>query len=127
MTNMDLPVYVSIKPTINTFENLYFKVLDEDKNIVMGKTPIKQEGQTDQTIPVGLSNIKKLPKATKMTGTDEVIPSRGTYSIVLWVQEIDKNQTEQDSGKIFAATLSVMASYEGGGGITGVFAVGGTE
>lgn len=125
MTEMDLPVYVSIKPTVNTFENLYFKVLDEDKNIIMGKTPIKQEGQTDQTIPVGLSNIKTLPKATKVDG--EVVPSRGTYSIILWIDEINKNQTESDSGKLFAAAINIMSSYEDGGGITGVFAVGGTE
>lgn len=127
MTEMDLPVYVSIKPSVNTFENLYFKVLDEDKNIVMEKTPIKQEGQTDETIPVGLSNIKTLPKATKVAGTNEVIPSRATYSIVLWIQETGKNQTDQDSGKIFAAAINIMSSYEDGGGITGVFAIGGTE
>ena len=127
MTEMDLPVYVTIKPSVNTFENLYFKVLDEDKNIIMGKTPIKQEGQTDPTIPVGLSNIKTLPKATKVAGSDEVIPSRATYSIILWIDEIDKNQTEQDSGKIFAASINIMSSYEDGGGITGVFAVGGVE
>jgi len=125
MTEMDLPVYVTIKPTVNTFENLYFKVLDEDKNIIMGKTPIKQEGQTDPTIPVGLSNIKTLPKATKVDG--EVVASRATYSIIMWIDEIDKNQTEQDSGKLFAAAINIMSSYEDGGGITGVFAVGGTE
>ena len=125
MTEMDLPVYVTIKPTVNTFENLYFKVLDEDKNIIMGKTPIKQEGQTDPTIPVGLSNIKTLPKAKKVDG--EVVPSRATYSIIMWIDEIDKNQTEQDSGKLFAAAINIMSSYEDGGGITGVFAVGGTE
>ena len=125
MTEMDLPVYVSIKPTVNTFENLYFKVLDEDKNIIMGKTPIKQAGQTDQTIPVGLSNIKTLPKATKLDG--EVVPSRATYSIIMWIDETNKNQTESDSGKLFAAAINIMSSYEDGGGITGVFAVGGTE
>lgn len=125
MTEMDLPVYVTIKPTINTFENLCFKVLDEDKNIIMGKTPIKKEGQTDQTIPVGLSNIKTLPKATTVDG--EVIPSRATYSIIMWIDETNKNQTESDGGKLFAGAINIMSSYDDGGGITGVFAVGGTE
>ena len=91
----------------------------------MGKTRIKQEGQTDQTIPVGLSNIKTLPKATKLDG--EVVPSRATYSIILWIYETNKNKTESDSGKLFAEAINIISSYEGGGGITGVFAVGGTE
>ena len=127
MTTMELPMYITIKPAVNTFENLYFKVLDEDKNIIMDKTPMKAEGQTDEKIPVALENIKTLPKATVDPDTKEIIPSQATYSIVMWIQETGKDQTKQDSGKIFAATLNAMVSGENGSGITGVFSVGGTE
>lgn len=127
MIDYELPVYVTIKPSINTFENLHFKVLDEDKNIIMEKTPMKQEGQTDDRLPIGLKNLKTLPKATKDADTGEIIPSRGTYSIVLWVDETGKDQTDTDSGKMFAGTLNVMSGNENGSGISGVFSVVGTE
>ena len=45
----------------------------------------------------------------------------------MWVDEIGKDQTIQDSGQVFAATLNIMTSDEDGSGITGVFAAGGTE
>lgn len=127
MTDMELPLYITIKPSINTFENLYFKVLDENKNIIQNKKRIKEEGQTDERIPVALENIKTLPKATKDPKTGEVIPSKATYSIVVWIQETGKNQTQQDSGKLFAATLNIMSSDSSGNGISGVFSIGGTE
>ena len=127
MTEYELPVYVTIKPSINTFANLHFKVLDEDKKIVMEKTPMKQVGQTDDRLPVALKNLKKLPRATEDPETGEVIPSRATYSIVMWVDEIGKNQTDADSGKMFGATINIMSGTENGSGITGVFSVIGTE
>ena len=127
MTEYELPVYVTIKPSINTFENLHFKVLDEEKNIIMEKTPMKQNDQTDDRLPVALKNLKKLPKATEDPNTGEVIPSRGTYSIVLWVDETGTDQTDTDSGKMFAGTINVMSGNENGTGITGVFSVVGTE
>ena len=139
MTDMDLPLYITLIPTINTFENLYFKVVDEDKNVVMERTPVKNE-TTDSTAnnednennnnnqnAVVLTGIKDLPKATKEEATDEIIPSKAKYSIILWILETGDNQTAKDGGQIFAATLNVMAGGPDGGGITGVFSAGGTE
>lgn len=132
MTDMDLPLYITLIPTINTFDNLYFKVVDEEKNVVMQKTIMTKEENTDNPEEetnkfIALSGIKTLPKATTDKDTDEVIPTKATYSIIMWVDEIGKDQTIQDSGQVFAATLNIMTSDEDGSGITGVFAAGGTE
>lgn len=130
MTDMDLPLYVTLNPTINTFENLYFKVVDEEKNVVMEGTPIKNEqAETNEEASniVALTGINTLPKATNDQDTGNIIPSKATYSIIIWIMETGKDQTPQDSGQIFAATLNIMASGSDGQGITGVFSAGGIE
>lgn len=131
MTEMELPLYVTLIPTINTFENLHIKVVDEEKNVLMEKTPVKTEELTDSNDEnkniVALKGIKTLPAATKDNASGEIIPTKATYSIIMWIDETGKNQTEQDSGQIFAGKINIMASGEDGGGITGVFSAGGTE
>ena len=65
--------------------------------------------------------LKMLPKAI-----DKNTPSETTFTLVLWVDEIDQNQTTQDSGQMFAG--GIMVSVGGGGtGITGVFSAGGVD
>ena len=88
---------------------------------------MKQPGQTDDRLAVPLKNFKTLPKATKDPNTDEIIPSSATYSIILWIDEIDANQTAADAGKMFAGTINIMSGSENGTGITGVFSVVGVE
>jgi len=130
MTDLDLPLLITLIPSVNTFENLYFKVVDEEKNVVMEKTQmsVKLSGEEpNEDEVVALTGIKELPRATKGDGPNEVIPSEATYSIIMWIDETGKDQTKQDSGQIFAAKLNVMTSGEDGGGITGVFSAGGTE
>lgn len=140
MTNNDLPLYITINPSVNTFENLYFVVLDEEHNEVITKTKLVDdreftlEGETKvytpgSTIsPVVLTNINTtLAKATIDENTQEVIPSTVTYSIVMWIDETDLDQTEEDSGKIFAASLKVQASGADGKGITAVMGSSGVE
>lgn len=143
----DLPLYISLIPTLNTFENLYYKVLDSDLNEVIEATRlldnryeidpntgtylkdsetgewIKKENFNELTIePYVLTNINKtLPKTT-----DENNPSKVTYHIVLWIMEIHDDQTAEDSGKLFTSKLTVSTGPEGTG-ITGVFASTGTE
>ena len=134
MENMDLPLYVTLIPSVNTFENLHLKVVDEEKNVIMEKTPVKQENSettretpSEEEFSVALTGIKKLPAATKDEETNEIIPSKATYSIILWIDETGQNQTKQDSGQLFAGKINIMASDEKGGGITGVFSAAGTE
>lgn len=153
--NNDLPLYITLDQSINTFENLYFKVLDSELNTVIEATQlidsryktyeytnpetnvksIKYEKDED-----GISWIKKdnfdelkiesyvltnLNKDLPRT-TDETNPSKVTYHIVLWINETHDDQTEVDSGKVFAAKVTAATGPEGTG-ITGVFTATGTE
>lgn len=146
MTSNDVPLYVTLNPSVNNFENLYYKVIDDKGNEVITATKLiddryevdetgafrkDTEGKLipkanfeDLTIsPAVLTGINKtLPKAT-----DENTPSTVTYSIVMWIMETHAPQNDSDSGKVFAATLKVTASGANGGGITGVISASGTE
>ena len=154
MTEMELPLYVSIIPSVNTFTNLKFKIIEilhnEETgyyvNEVVGGTwlvdsryfvddatgaYIKDENgdrvpkpNFDELTskPLEIKDmLKMLPKAI-----DDKTPSETTFTLVLWVDEIDQNQTAQDSGQMFAG--GIMVSVGGGGtGITGVFSAGGVD
>ena len=65
--------------------------------------------------------LKMLPKAK-----DQNTPSESTFTLVLWVDEIDQNQTKQDGGQMFAGGI-VVSVGGGGNGITGVFSAGGVD
>lgn len=135
-TDTDLPLYITLNPTMNNFENLYFKILDENLNEVMSKTHLvddrpytldendnKVYDPNDRISPVVLTDINTtLPRAT-----DASHPSTVTYSIVMWIDENFHNQNETDSGKIFASTLVATVSGANGNGITGVISAAGND
>ena len=147
MTDNDLPLYMTLNPSINTFENLYFKVLDDDLNEVISATRliddryeidsetggylkddngnlIKKANFDELTAsPVVLTNINK----TLVKAQDENTPSTVTYSIVIWIMETGKEQNETDAGKVFASTLHINASGANGKGITGMISAAGEE
>lgn len=146
MTNNDVPLYVTLNPSVNNFENLYYKVIDNEGNVVIsakrlmddryqigedgtflknenGELIKKDNFDTLKISPVVLTEINtSLPKAI-----DETTPSKVTYSIVMWIMETNTPQNESDSGKVFAATLKVSASGTDGKGITGIISASGTE
>ena len=114
----------------------YFKVVDNEKNVVMEATHIVNENKnqsgseepTDKPSGIVLDDIEiKLPKATKDKETGKIIPSEATYSIILWIMETGKNQTIEDGSQVFAGSIQVESIGADGGGITGVFSAGGEE
>lgn len=119
-----VPLYFTLKPNINNFTYLYFKVLDSDFNEVMGKTHLDNiEGKTEEEInSIVLTPLNKVLEAS----TSITDPSFVTYYIVMWVDEINENQTELDSGRTFASTLFVEAGTDGKG-VTGMMVANGTE
>lgn len=155
MTKVDTPLYITLIPTSNTFENLYIKILDENKEVVPGSKMqvidyryeteevdgvikykkdedgnwIKKENFDELPVqPLVLESINKiLPRATKDEETNEIIPSKQTYSIVMWIMELGKEQNIEDANKIFTSTLRVSASGPDGGGITGTISAIGKE
>jgi len=155
MTKGKVPIYVTLIPSTNTFENLYIKVLDSEKNIIENSTIhiIDNRYETEiidgvekfkrnedgslipkdnfnklEITPVNIDSIKEVMEpATKDEETGEIIPSTATYSIVMWIMETGEDQTDADGEKVFAATLNVNVGGTAGGGITGVFSAGGSE
>lgn len=146
MTDTDLPIMITLKPSLNTFENLYFKVLDEDKNEVIGATHLvdtryeldengnykkdasgnlirKAGTEGDPMESIVLTDLNQvLPKAV-----DADNPSKVTYSIVMWIMEMHVDQTKEDSGKNFAGGITVEATGKNGNEITGIISAYGTE
>jgi hypothetical protein len=155
IADMDIPVQISIKPTINTFTNMKYKVVKTVQN-ELGEYEVVQltEGRwlTDDRYEINSGtgeyvkdaegnkiekpNFSSLPistitiegiKETIPKAKDSKTPGRGTFSIIMWVDEINQDQTTQDSGQVFAGTLIVDTATNGGNGITGVFSAGGVD
>lgn len=144
MTDIDLPLYITLVPTLNTFDNLYFKVLEVVENETGEKEVIEVVPATKLTnnrdydvdefgnksyieevdkMPIPLDGINKtLPKSE-----DKDNPSSVTYSMVLWIMETGENQTTQDSKQFFGGLINVSVSGADGQGINGVFSVVGVE
>lgn len=141
MTSTDLPVIVTLNPTINSFSNLYFKVVDAEKNIVQEATKIEDDREYTydtngrkvfeagtKISPIVIKGINvTLPKAKIDEDTKKVIPSEATFSIIMWINETGKDQTKEDSSQVFAGTITIQSSGANGGGITGMLTAGGEE
>lgn len=141
MTTTELPIYVTLNPTINSFSNLYFKVADENKNIVMEATHIVDDREftydengkkvfdpNSKISSIVLTGVDAtLPPATIDESSGKVVPSKATYSIILWVMETGRDQTIEDSSQVFAGGITIQSSGKNGGGITGMLTAGGEE
>ena len=155
MTDLEMPLSVSIVPSVHTFTNLKFKVVEtvytEENGYqvqqLVGATPLlddRYEIDTEKGKYVLDENGEKIEKANfaslkpspiLVPGLDKKIPrakdaetpGEATLSIVLWVDEVKSDQTKQDSGKIFAGGIIVNTDGSNGQGITGVFSAGGIE
>lgn len=159
-TGNELPLYITLNPAVNTFENLYYKVLEYDGetkqfNEVISATQIidnryktyeytnpktqvksikyeKNEETSEWIKKENFDELKKEPivltgiNKTLAKAIDENTPSKVTYHIVTWIMETHEDQTLEDSGRSFAARLTVSTGPEGTG-ITGVFSSAGTE
>lgn len=141
MTSYELPALVTLIPSVNTFQNLYFKVLDSEQNVVMDAhhlvddreytldqsgNKVFAEGSKMSSIVLDGIDVT-LPKATIDPETKKVIPSEATYSIVIWIMETGKDQTDEDSMQVFAGGIKVESSGVDGKGITAVITAGGEE
>jgi len=155
MPEMELPIQLTLKPTVNTFTNMKYKVIKVVNNPETGyqvveltdaKWLVDDRYEIDPTTggyakdifgnKVEKSNFAELEISTiTVEGMNETLPkainkdtpSQATYSIVMWVEEIDEDQTSQDSGQIFAGGIIVETAGAEGNGITGVFTAGGVD
>lgn len=141
MTTTEFPANVTLNPAVNSFSNLYFKVVNEEKKVVQEATHIKDDREftydadgkkvfqdTSKISPIPIPGINvTLPKATIDETTGKVIPSEATFSIILWIMETGENQTREDASQVFAGTVVIQSSGINGGGITGTLTAGGEE
>jgi hypothetical protein len=151
----DLPIQVSIVPSVHTFTNMKYKlvkrVLDESG---IYKTVDVSEGHwlvddryeinpnTGGYVKDNKGNKIKKPNFAELSPSniiipdvDEIVPKaqddnnpgKATFSIILWVDEINEDQTEQDSGQVFAGGIIIDSKNSSGNGIAGVFTAGGVD
>ena len=97
VSNVTHNLNIIMKPTINTFGNLYYIVYDLET-----KEKIIESTKLDNTSEFNIaSNIKLNSKAKK------------TYEILFYVNNINENQLETDTGKTFGATIIVNSITTG--------------
>ena len=138
-------IYANITVVTNTFDNLYFTILDEKGEVVIPATNFKGTGQNDdrtvtytqkegkavlelkaleQTLLASPSTVADGDKndASKYTlkesGTDKNFRK---YKVIIWIRESGEDQTTADAGQAFSAGINITT--EGSGtGVTGVIA-----
>lgn len=139
-------MYGKIVITTNEFSNLWFAIYDEQNNQAVAPTPFN----TAQNNEIALTDLNQrlLPSSedrgadgNPIASFDEALPStytlvtdtityngeevtaynKRTYTLVMWIEESNSDQTEADSGKVFAAGIQ-FTSAGGGSGVTGIIA-----
>ena len=144
------PIYISMEPTTNGFENLYYAIYGKadasvsDHTVATAFTKDATDGghgtlaaqttasngdlirtatRLDGTTEVQLTELNKTLTASDGAagGTDEV-----TYTIVFWVQETQYDQNTSDGGKTFVGKINVTTA-SGGSGVTGVLSAAGAQ
>jgi len=128
----------SLTSTKNEFSNIWFAIYDETNTQVIAPTKFPTTGQSielgglkQQLVGSSLDAENEgfdaekpstyTPVVDKSNADNKNVPSNvRTYRMVIWIHEIDDDQTEVDSGKILTAVLKFET--EGGAGVTGVIA-----
>ena len=143
-----LDVTGQVFTTLNEFANLKFAIYDEAKNQVQepiafdktGKAPVDLDIET--TLLASSKNLGEDGKPTDGFDAEDIktfthvtenfataikgnataaFNNVRTYKMVIWIEETGSDQTEEDSGKVFAG--GVTFSTLGGKGVTGMIAV----
>ena len=143
-------LFGNIKIASSDFVNLWFEILDETGATVVGPlsftdeernngdgvlalTELEQQlsptpsgqGEFDQEDPTKYPKLCTYGQMYTPAGEDEEILCSQTnvrdYKLVIWIQEQHSDQTEDDSGKVFAAGINFTSANDTTG-VTGVIA-----
>ena len=108
-------IHVSMNVPVNTFENLQLTVVNPNNG-----NQVMEEIHLD---PLQITDFELEGLTTDLPAGEEV-----TYQMILWVKNIDEDQTQADANKSFAGTITVYPE-SGSGQIKGVIAAasGGSE
>lgn len=117
-----VPITMTLNPILgnNEFHNLYYRIYRvlKDGNGITQYTeviPSTKLNYQDYSAIV-LKELDTFIPASTNTTRGEV-----SYDIVMWLKEIDDDQTELDGGKTFKATINVSSGYEGVNGLQASF------
>lgn len=134
-TKQDL--YGTLTPATNEMTNLMFLIMDETGAVVVQPTEIngteaialpeltQKLETTDEneatTLGAAFDDEKPstYPKRCTYDGTSCTATNVRTYTLVLWINETGTNQTDDDSGKIFAGGITFTSANDSNG-VTGV-------
>jgi len=140
-TTTNMEIVGSINVVANGFTNLKFNIYDEEGELVeTGEFDLVESGQTAEPINLpGLSQQLIASDADEIAGTDgydaekpNTYPVREEnglmnvrhYTMLIWIDEIDDDQTDEDAGKSFAAGITFKTGGASGG-VTGMIAAAG--
>ena len=136
-------LYATAKVLTNGFSNLWFRIYDETGTEVVGPTKFpKSEGAKAEDLAIPLPALTQTLLATTnsqkaddadafvastpstwaliTTGTeDEKQYNKRTYTMLIWIEEIDSDQTDADSGATFTGSLYFTTANDTTG-VTGV-------
>ena len=135
-------LYATVNVVTNGFSDLFFRIYDEEGAEVVGPTRFAAEGGTNalpqltQTLLAtsdGLVNDQldegKITTTNPLnyelvTGTDtagKAAWNRRTYTMIIWIEETNTNQTLTNAGMSFAGSI-YFSTASGTSGVTGVIA-----
>ena len=141
-TNMTLSG--SIVAVKNQFRNIKYAIYDEEgTKVAEANFPTEGQGGEDGVVIEGLDEIFLQGSALASTGEDfdeddpttyvkigadgnalgeneKIAANVRNYKMIIWVDEINSDQTEADSGKILTATVKFKTA--GATGVSGVIA-----
>ena len=110
IANVSQDLIINIAPTLNGFANLYFMLyeIDENGNSVGEPTPQKLDTITEEMVQNSTIPSYNLVKNLSLNpGKDK------TYEIVFFVNDTGTDQTLEDSGKSFGATIKISSVTTG--------------
>ena len=105
-------IFITLTTTYTNFGNLYYMIVDGADNSSATPTVRKAAG----AVPAAGTN-----NAAKNIVNDTLAATNGshTYTLILWINEKNSDQTSADSGKRYTGTITV-SSGTGTSNITGV-------
>lgn len=86
---------------VTGINNLSYIVLDEKDEVYLGKTPIKN----------GVTERMSLGSNFILTNGTELLPTTKKFTILIWLTNLDRDQTEEDAGGTFTASVSYESVY----------------
>ena len=133
-------IQASLVSTINEFSNIWFQLYDENNNKVGTAKQFPQVGADaidlglDQQLsgsaadtanpsfdPEDPTTYTRVDATGATIGSDvKIAANRRTYKMVIFVKEINDDQTKVDSGKVLTAAIKIQTTS--GKGVTGVIA-----